>query len=453
MRDSPTLRQLADGLATGRTTSVALVEACLARIAGSSSSSAIFVHVDAQAARAAAAAIDGLRNARAAPSPLAGIPITIKDLFDVQGQVTRAGSKVLSGAPAATDAPAVARLRRAGMVIVGRTNMTEFAFSGLGLNPHHGTPLSPWHRHEQRIAGGSTSGGATAVAESMAHASLGTDTGGSCRIPAAFCGLTGFKPTAARVSLEGAVPLSQSLDSVGTIARSVGCCATLDAILTDGAAMTEAVSVAAMRIIVPTNYVFDEVDDVVARAFEAATGKLKAAGARVVHAAIPALDGIAAINAKGGFAAAEAWAWHRAMIADRAADYDPRVVSRIRRGAQQDAADYLDLLAARRTFIADMGRAMSGFDAMLMPTTPILPPRLAELVDDEAYTRTNLLALRNPSVINLMDGCAISLPIAANDDAPVGIMLAGMAGDDRHVLAVAAGVEALLAGKDGNAER
>src|SRR4051812_18260304 len=229
----PTLASLADDLDAGRTSARKLVDTCLAKIADpKGEGQRVFIHVDAEAAIAAAEAMDRLRAANAAPSPYAGIPVSIKDLFDIRGQVTRAGSRALEdSAPAEADAPAVARLRRAGFIVIGRTNMTEFAYSGIGINPHYGTPKGAWQRDVGHVPGGSSSGGAVAVADGMAHGALGTDTGGSCRIPAAWNGIVGFKPTQRRVPLEGAVPLSSSLDSIGPLARTVACCATMDALL------------------------------------------------------------------------------------------------------------------------------------------------------------------------------------------------------------------------------
>src|SRR5437868_14139840 len=225
MLNIPTLAALADDLGSGRTTARKFVDGCLARIADKSGEGArTFIHVDAEAALEVADAMDRLRKANAAPSPFAGIPVSIKDLFDIKGQVTRAGSRALEdSAPAEADAPVVARLRCSGFVVIGRTNMTEFAYSGIGINPHYGTPKSAWNRKEGHVPGGSSSGAAVSIADRMAYGALGTETGGSCRIPAAYNGIVGFKPTQRRVPLDGAVPLSFSHDSFGPLARPVGC--------------------------------------------------------------------------------------------------------------------------------------------------------------------------------------------------------------------------------------
>ncbi|MDQ0504491.1 amidase [Xanthobacter agilis] len=447
---TPTLAVLAADLAAGRTTARALTEACLARIQDPDGEGArAFVSVDAEGAVAVADAQDALRKAGAATSPFAGIPIAVKDLFDIAGQVTAAGSRVLAdAAPATRDAPAVARLRRAGFVIVGRNTMSEFAYSGLGMNPHSGDPRAPFERAIGRVSGGSTSGGAVAVADGMAHAALGTDTGGSCRIPAAFCGITGFKPTARRVPREGAFPLSATLDSVGPLARSVACCAALDALLSGAEpAPLVARAVTGLRLLVPTTIALDGLEGEVASTFAAALTRLSAAGAQIIEAPFPEFADIAPMNAKGGFTAAESYATHRKLLEEKGDAYDPRVLVRIRRGAEQSAADYLDLVAARAALVEHATARLAPFDALLLPTAPILPPRIADLAtDDAAYGKVNLAALRNPTLINMIDGCAISLPLSGTGGAPVGLMVAGAGGQDAALLAIAAGIEATLKG-------
>jgi len=450
MSNSPTLESLAADLDAGRTSARALVEACLAKIEEAGGEGPrTFIHVDAEGARAAADAMDALRKANAAPSRYAGIPISIKDLFDIKGQVSRAGSRALMDAPPAeADAIVVARLRRAGFVLIGRSNMVEFAYSGLGLNPHYGTPKSPYRRDVGHVPGGSSSGAAVSVTDGMAHGALGTDTGGSCRIPAAYCGIVGFKPTARRIPLDGGVPLSFTLDSYGPIARSVACCATLDAVHADEPITPLAPRpIKGMRLAVPTTVVFDNVDPVVAEVFEAALARLSQQGALIERIAVPEFAEVATLNAKGGFSAAEAWAWHRGLIARKAADYDPRVIVRIRRGEEQSAADYVDQLKLRRAMIDRFDARVAPYDALVMPTVAITPPRIADLIDDDdAYARANLLSLRNCTLINVIDGCAISLPIHREGDAPVGLMLATAGGHDRRIFALAAGMEQAVRG-------
>ena len=442
-----TLAALAADLDAGRTTARALTEAALDRIADPAGEGArAFIRVHAESALRAAEAQDTLRRAGRAPSPYAGIPLAVKDLADIAGETTAAGSRALAEAPPATrHAPAFARLLAAGMVAVGRANMTEFAFSGLGINPHYGTPAAPWDRATRHIPGGSSSGSAVAVADGMAAVGLGTDTGGSCRVPAAFCGITGYKPTARRVPLDGIVPLAPSLDSVGPLAPTVACCAIADALLSGAAPVPPAAAeVAGLRLLLPETLVLDGMEAAVADAFDAALRRLSAAGARIVRIPLAPFGELPRVNAAGGFASAEAYAWHRPLLAERAALYDPRIRARIERGRLQSAADYIDLRAARTRLRARLDAATAGHDAVVMPTVPILPPPIAALEADEAeYNRVNLLALRNTALANFFDRCAISLPVSQAP--PVGLMLMGETMGDARLFAVAAAIERCLA--------
>jgi aspartyl-tRNA(Asn)/glutamyl-tRNA(Gln) amidotransferase subunit A len=447
MKNTPTLATLADDLDNGRTNARKLVDECLAKIADSSGEGArVFIHVDAEAAIEAAEAMDRLREVKAAPSPFAGIPVSIKDLFDIKGQVTRAGSRALDDSPPAdADAPVVARLRRAGFVVIGRTNMTEFAYSGIGINPHYGTPKGAWRRTVGHVPGGSSSGAAVSVVDGMAHGALGTDTGGSCRIPAAFNGIVGFKPTQRRVPLDGGVPLSFSLDSFGPLARTVGCCAVLDAVLADEMVTPlQPRSIKGMRLAVPTTVALDELGDDVARTFERALETLSRQGALIERIAVPEFLDVAVMSAKGGFAASESYAWHRYLIASKGDVYDPRVSSRILRGEAITAADYIDLLGARKSLIARTEKRLAPYDALVLPTTANTPPRIADLADDHAFTKANLLALRNCTLINMIDGCAISLPCHREGEVPVGLMLASSGGSDRRIFELAAAIEGVI---------
>lgn len=438
------VRQLRSGAVSSR----ALVDACLARATDPAGQGArTFVHVDAEAARRAADEVDRARQAGAALPPCAGVPVSIKDLFDIAGQVTTAGSVVLADRPAAAqDAPAIARLKAAGFIVVGRTNMTEFAYSGLGLNPHYGTPLNPYDRRSGRVPGGSSSGAAVSVADGMATVALGTDTGGSCRIPAALVGLVGFKPTQARVPTAGAVPLSTTLDSVGPLAPTVACCAAVDAVLAgEPPAVPEALPLRGLRLGVPQTVVLDGMDGAVAQSFSRALDALSRAGAAVIERPLTELGELAAINAKGGFSAAESWAWHRELLAQAGERYDPRVRARIEKGATQSAADHAELQAARRDWIARVEARCADIDAIVCPTVPAIAPRLDDLVADDDYHRWNALMLRNPSFVNFLDGCAISLPCQRPGDAPVGLMLTAMRGHDRRLLSIALPVESAMA--------
>jgi aspartyl-tRNA(Asn)/glutamyl-tRNA(Gln) amidotransferase subunit A len=447
MPDMPALASLSADLDAGRTTARALVDECLAKIADTDGEGArAFLYVDAEAAIEAAEAMDRLREVNAAPSPFAGIPISIKDLFDIKGQVTRAGSRALEdSAPAAADAPVVARLRRAGFVVIGRTNMTEFAYSGIGINPHYDTPKGAWQRGTGHVPGGSSSGAAVSVVDGMAHGALGTDTGGSCRIPAAYNGIVGFKPTQRRVPLDGAVPLSFSLDSIGPLARTVNCCAVLDAVLANEPVTTlQPRPIKGMRLAVPNTVALDDLEDAVAKTFERGLEKLAREGALIEHIAVPEFLDVAPMSVKGGFAAAESYAWHRYLIVAKGDIYDPRVASRILRGESQSAADYIDLINARKSLVARATVRLAPYDALVLPTTANTPPRIADMKDDQAFTKANLLSLRNCTLINMIDGCGISLPIHRAGEVPVGLMLAASGGSDRRIFELAAAMEGVI---------
>ena len=344
--------------------------------------------------------------------PLAGIPVSVKDLFDVAGQVTKAGSKVLQNAPAATaDCPAVARLRAAGAVLAGRTNMVEFAFSGVGVNPHYGTPVNPADATVERIPGGSSSGAAVSVATGAAMVGLGSDTGGSIRIPAALCGIVGFKSTARLVPTTGALPLSTSLDTVCALTRSVRDAIWVHEVLAARSVKTTSQPLSAYRLGIARTMMQDGMDSTVAHAFDRSLQILRDAGAKIEEIALSEINDLANINATGGLSAAESYAWHRKLITTHQADYDPRVALRILRGASMSAFEYIDLVAARTQWITRMEVRMQGFDAILSPTVPIVAPPIASVLnDDNAFFRVNGLLLRNTSVVNMLDGCGLSVP-------------------------------------------
>lgn len=410
----------------------------------------VFIERFDESASAAAEALDADASAPERHQPLAGLPISIKDLFDVEGQVTRSGSVVLSDAPRATkDAEAVHRLRKAGAVIVGRTNMTEFAYSGLGLNPHYGTPSNPFDRERQRIPGGSSSGAAISVTDGMALAAIGSDTGGSLRIPAAFCGLVGFKPTQSRMPMDGVLPLSQTLDTIGPIARSVACCALLDSVLAgDPETALETIELGSVRFGVLGGYVNEDLAPEVAAAFEAGLSRISSAGGVLMDMPASMLDDIPEINRLGGFAAAESYASLRYLLDASRTEFDPRVAQRIEKGAAISTEDYDAMKAARAALIDELRVHDGGVDVWLCPTVPMTAPRLRDLSDDEEYARTNLLVLRNPSVANFLDRPAISLPCHVYDGLPVGLMMIGQTGQDRRLLAVAAACERLVASSE-----
>jgi len=426
---------------------------CSIDAAGTPHARPAFVATSFPVARAAAAAADRAIAAGRDPGLLAGLAVSIKDLFDVAGETTGAGSVILCDAsPASEDAPAVARLRRAGAALIGRTHMSEFAFSGVGLNPHFpvlANPATLGLDPMPRIPGGSTSGGAASVAAGAAWAALGSDTNGSIRIPAALQGLVGFKSTARLVPIAGAVPLAPTLDTVSAMTRSVRDAVVLHEVLAGRTVQLPNRSMSRWRFAVPTRLVLDGLDETVARAFDRSLSTLSAAGARIETIDLAPLAEIAPINTNGTFAAAESWAFHRRWIGERESEYDRRVALRIRRGETMSAADYLDLVAARRDWIARMGDALQAFDALLSPTVPVVAPPLAPLVDDdEAFFAANNLLLRNTGSVNFLDGCALSVPCQRDDELPVGLMIWHGTGHDDTVLAVALAIEAALADRD-----
>jgi len=444
------LTQAAANIAAGHQRAQAALDNALAQAAIPANRHTFVRRFELQS-RAAACAIDSLRAAGAPLPPLAGLAVSIKDLFDVAGQPTTAASRSLHGAaPAAQDSPAVARLRAAGAALVGHTNMTEFAFSGVGINPHHGTPANPATAAldaEPRIPGGSTSGGAVSVATGAAWAALGSDTGGSIRIPAALQGLVGFKSTARLVPTAGAIPLSTTLDTVCAITHSVRDAVLLHDVLAARRTALDPRPLPDWRLALPRTVMLDGLEPAVRTAFERAIAVLREAGARVSEIELPVLAEAATLQRGGGLSAAESWAWHRHRLAAQAEQYDPRVVLRIRRGEALSAADYIDLLSERRTWMARTEAALAGFDALLSPTVPIVAPRIQPLIEsDEAFFAVNALLLRNPSLVNLLDGCALSLPCHRDGEWPVGLMVWGPAMADDRVLAVSLAVEQTLRG-------
>lgn len=430
----------------------------LALLAGTSDARTEMEHSIATAESSACAHVftrptfDEARRAAVAAGPgerLAGLAFSAKDLFDIVGQPTPAGSVVLSHAPAAkVDAVAVARLRAAGGALLGRTNMTEFAFSGVGVNPHLGTPANASDPATARIPGGSSSGAAVSVASGAAFVGLGSDTGGSIRIPAALNGIVGFKNTARLVPTDGALPLSTTLDTACAMTRSVSDAITVHEILAARQVTAGNAPLAGYRLAVVKDLFLDGLDATVARAFERTLQTLRGAGARIEEIGLAELAELPTINATGGFSAAEAYAWHRLLLERSGAGYDPRVAQRILKGATMKAYEYIDLIRARRDWIGRMERALAPFDAILSPTVPITAPAIASVAPGEArddeFFRVNALLLRNPSVVNMLDGCAVSLPCHAPGELPVGLMLWHAALHDDPVLAIALQTERAL---------
>ena len=425
-------------------------EALLQQVIGQSnlpSAAAVFTQRFDDLALAAARHADTLLAAGSPLPPLAGLPVTVKDLYDVAGRTTMAGSVLREGRPAAThDAAAVLRLRQAGAAITGLTNMTEFAFSGVGINPHLGTPRNPCDPTVARIPGGSSSGAAVSVALGLAVAGLGSDTGGSIRVPAALCGLVGFKNTQARTPLAGAFPLSFTLDTVCAMTRSVADCLVVDGVLAGAPLRVPARGLRGARLALPQTLMLDGLQPEVAAAFQRALSRLSAAGAQIVELPLRELSEIAQINAPGGFSAVEAYAVHRHDLHTQREKFDPRVAARVAMGEGVSAADYITMQQRRRDWIARMETALGSFDALISPTVPLLAPPIADLLaSDEAFFKANGQLLRNTFAINFLDGCAFTLPCHAEGDLPVGLMLSAPAGHDAALAALALAVETALA--------
>jgi aspartyl-tRNA(Asn)/glutamyl-tRNA(Gln) amidotransferase subunit A len=406
----------------------------------------VFTQLYADAARATAQQRDAQAQAGHSLGALHGVCVTLKDNIDVAGETTMAGGVVCAGeAPALQDAPVVQRLRDAGAVVLGKTNMSEFAFSGVGINPHHGTPANPADPAHARVPGGSSSGAAVSVALGLAEVGIGTDTGGSIRIPAALCGLVGFKATQARIPCTGVMELSRTLDTVGSITRSVRACLAVDAMLSQQPLPTDATNLRGLRFAVPQTLMMDDVDTTVAQAFERTLRRISEAGAQVVEIPFTALGDIAALSMPGGFSPIESYAAHHARLERGTHQIDPRVVARMMLGKGISAQDYLELHNRRHAWIAAAKQTLQGFDAMLCPTVPMVAPLTEPLVtDDEAFFKVNRLLLRNPSAINYMDGCAWSLPCHDAGELPVGLMVSSVAGQDVHLARVALALENLM---------
>lgn len=421
------------------------LEESLARIDDpSGEGSRTFLSLYPEAARAAADAADARARGGRQLGPLDGVIVSIKDLFDVAGETTRAGSTALhDGPPAATDAPIVQRLCNAGAVIVGKTNMSEFAFTGVGANPHYGTPGNPADRG--RVPGGSSSGAAVSVADDMCEIAIGTDTGGSTRIPAALCGVVGYKPTKERVPTAGAFPLSPTLDSVGPLARSVEACARADAVLSGELTWPlTPTELSGLRMGIPQGLPLDELDTEVARRFEEALSRLAQAGAHLLERKFALFDDMARVQSAATIATVEAYQIHKERIAARGDLYDPIIRRRIEGGSVVSSRDYAAMLDERRELVNAMDSQLADLEVMVLPTTPIVAPTMTEISDPRQFNEKNRLLLRNTAIANFFDLCAISLPMPAAAGLPAGLMLFARRGEDRRLFNIAASIERLL---------
>ncbi len=375
-----------------------------------------------------------------------GVIVSLKDLFDVAGDVTRAGSKILAddGKVATQDAPVVQRLRAGGAIIVAKTNMSEFAFTGVGINPHYGTPGNPADR--ARAPGGSSSGAAVSAADDMCDIAIGTDTGGSVRIPSALCGVTGFKPSRQRVPTDGAFPLSYSLNSIGPLAKSVADCAKADAVMAGEAPwLLEPAPLAGLRLGVAQGLPLENLDETVGQRFPEALDRLEKNGVRLSYEKLPQFDGMMQVQSRTSILVAEAYSIHRERLAQRGDDFDQIVRGRMMKGADIIAADYVIAQRARAALIAEMDARLADVDALVLPTTPTVAPRVDELTDPKVFMARNAMLLRNTTIGNFFNLTAISLPLPRNGGLPTGLMLMARNGQDRRLLRIAAAIEQMYA--------
>jgi aspartyl-tRNA(Asn)/glutamyl-tRNA(Gln) amidotransferase subunit A len=450
----PDLHATRQAIRSGQTTSIAQMQRAL-EIAQSSACASTFRQLNSLALRQA--------EKTGPQTTLAGLAVSVKDLFDIAGEVTTSGTTVMASNPPATqDALAVARLRAAGGVVIGRTHMVELAFSGMGVNPHFGTPVNPGalaaDPSTPRIPGGSSSGAAVSVASGAAFIGLGSDTGGSIRIPAALCGLVGFKPTARSVPLQGAVPLSYTLDSIGALTRSVRDAILAHEILSGQPIASTGKPLEDCHFAVAETSMLEDLDVQVAANFERSLSKLSQAGAKITHIALKEIADLSGMQSRGGFSAPEVQSWMvpAGLWPVRRAELDPRVAQRIAMADRMSAADYVRLQRARTQWIAQTEQALQGFDGVLSPTVPRVAPPIADVAPsdgenptqdtgrDAEFFRINALMLRNTSVVNFLDGCAISLPNHLPGDLPTGLMLWHGSASDTKILQLSRLVEKTL---------
>ena len=447
MKNLSSLRTLAEALGKAEITATELVEQALLR---ANSSNAVFISLN-EGLSGLAKAIDTARKRGDKMPPLAGIPITLKDLFNVRNEKNLAGSIVRKeqARPESEDADVVAPLRDAGLLFLGRTNMSEFAFSGIGKNPHYGTPLSIWDRDTGRLPGGSSSGSAVSVAEGIVVATLGSDTAGSCRIPAAFNGIVGVKPSYGRMSLKGIYPLSPTSDAPGPLANDVDSCYLLDLLMCGQLSPKGPLptlkprDIKSLKLVVPQTQVLDGLDAEVQTAFDNSLQTLRDNGANIEFVEMSSIDKCIDMFAKRAVVIHEAYHHHREMLKQHGDQFDPFVGQRLLTGAHISDQEQLERYQEKSRIIELFNQQFraSGADALLYPTVACIPPAITETDDLDNARVVNLRCLRNTATANYFDGCSISLPCHKPGMAPVGLMVSAMNGDDKDLYAISAAIE------------
>jgi aspartyl-tRNA(Asn)/glutamyl-tRNA(Gln) amidotransferase subunit A len=434
-------------IARGRLDQVGVVEFFLDRIERDRNNPSFILVTRKRALEEAEASRKRHREGRAA-GPLDGVPIAWKDLVDMAGERTTAGSALYAdSAPKETDAPIVANLAAAGMVALGKTNLSEFAFSALGLNPHFGTPRNPRDPATPRIAGGSSSGAAVAVAGGLAPCAIGSDTGGSIRAPASFCGIVGFKTTEGRIGKEGVFPLSRTLDTIGPMAHTVEDCVLIDVALR-GQSNTPVrpLDLTGVEFVVPDKTGIDDAETAVAANLEAVMKRLAGAGAKVKLRPIRSIGAMRALSAQfGSMVAIEAYAEHRAIFDSVDAQrMDRRVVKRAL-GGRVSERDALNLQRCREELIAALTDELKGA-LLVLPATPMTAPAIGPLErDEELFRVTNLRAIHYTFLGNLFRMCGLALP-SGTDAAglPTGVQFLARGGDDDRLLSIGLSMEKAL---------
>ncbi len=429
-------------------TAVALVDTCAQHHARTEHRLNAYKTWDGVRARSTAAAVDTLLDQGLDLGPLMGLPVSVKDLYGVPGLPVFAGSD--EALPEAWQAagPLVARLQQQLGIVVGKTHTVEFAFGGLGVTAHWGTPWNPWSRAEHRVPGGSSAGAGVSLVQGSALLALGTDTAGSVRVPAAMTGQVGLKTTVGRWPVDGIVPLSSSLDTAGVLTRTVDDLAYAFAALDPEHARQPTPAparVQGLRVGVPTNHFWDDIDPSIGAVVEATIERLAQAGAQVVRLPLPHCEEAFDIFRRGGLAASELAAYLDLHFPLKVERLDPVVRDRVRWAEQVSSVEYLRRKALLQRCGAGAARVFDDVDVLLTPTVPASPPRLADIGTVETYAPANIKAMRNTAISNLFGWCALTMPVGLDANRmPVGLQLMGPPHAEARLIGIALGIEALI---------